>query len=412
MPPGDSGSIPALATPPRAPRAPREAVILHVITNLEVGGAQISTADICAGLAARGWRVHLAYSPRGGETGRESPELIAGLRAAGVGVHAVPAMRRSILPAGDLRAIGRLWRLIRGLRADVVHTHMSKAGILARWAGRLARTPHLLHTARGWSFYREGGALERRIYLALERGAGRHTDLTLAVSPVVARDGAAAGIGPEARFRVVRSGIRLDRFREARPLDRAALGLPAGVPLVGCVMGLVEAKAPLDFVAAAARIARRHDRVHFVVAGEGPLRRAVEAAARREGIADRLHLLGQRDDIPGLLPLFQVFMLASRWEGLPRVVVEASAAGVPVVATAVGGTPEVLCHGESAILAAPGDVDALAEGCLRLLEDPALRARHAEAARRAVTAEFGLDAVIDAHEQVYAEVLAGRYRIP
>jgi glycosyltransferase involved in cell wall biosynthesis len=170
-------------------------------------------------------------------------------------------------------------------------------------------------------------------------------------------------------------------------------------------MALVEQKAPLDFVAAAGAILRASPHTHFLIVGDGPLREPMKEAVRKAAGGERFHFVGHSTDVPCLLGGMDLFLLTSRWEGTPRVILEAMAAGVPVVATGVGGVPEIVEHGQSGLLAPPGDVEALGRHAVRLLRDPEQAREMSRRARRFVADEFDIAAVTSRHEQLYAELL-------
>lgn len=386
--------------------------VLHILTNLDFGGAQLSVVNICVALRRRGLDVRVAHSSAGGRRFCDSELLFQKLREGGVPLYDAPRMRRGVNPFYDLLALGQLRRLIREVRPEVVHTHMSKAGVLGRLAASLEQTPCVIHSVRGWSFYSGGSGLRRRAFIALERFSARRTDKMLAVSPRQIADGLEAGIGSPGDYLVVRSGIDLGQFRAAvgdADATRRDLCIPPGPPVVGTVMALVEQKAPLDFVAAAAEVLRAQPDAHFLVVGDGPLRGQMREAVKEKGVGESIHLVGHSADVPRLLGAMDVFLLTSRWEGTPRVILEAMAAGVPVVATDVGGVGEIVEHEQSGLLAAPGDVEALGRHVVSLLENPARARELSRHARRNVAAEFDISTVADRHEQLYAELL-GRKR--
>jgi glycosyltransferase involved in cell wall biosynthesis len=248
-----------------------------------------------------------------------------------------------------------------------------------------------------------------RVFIALERLAARWTDRLIAVSAPTAKKGLARRIGEPGQYVVIPSGIPLDRF--AAPVDaaevlrgRAALGLGPEDRVVGCVMRLAEQKDPLTFVDVASRVARKFGDARFVIVGDGPLRGEVERAIVDRGLAGRIVLTGIRGDIDKLLPLFDVFLATSRWDGLPRTILQAMAARVPVVSTHVEGVGEVITDGTSGMLCDVGDADALSRGVLDLLDDPALASRMTAAAASRVQA-YGEDAMVRRIEEVYQEVL-------
>jgi glycosyltransferase involved in cell wall biosynthesis len=378
--------------------------VLHIVTNLEPGGAQTSVAHIARDLRGRGVDAHIAFSSRGGVMPDRSGRLVDALAAWGVPLHDVTAMRRSPSP-WDAVALHQLGELLRRLRPALVHTHASKAGALGRVAAARAGIPRVVHSVRGWAFDAHVGA-RRRLYVGAERRLAGLARRLVAVSPALVDAGVRHGIGRRGDYRIIRSGIELARFTEPgdRAATRRALGIPAEARVLGTVMHLVPAKAPLDLVAIAARIAAVHDDVHVVVVGDGPGRGALERAIAGAGLAARCHLVGLRDDVPALIRALDVFVLTSRWEGMPRVIVEAAASGVAIAATDVGGTRDIVVDGQSGFLCAPGDIDGLTRAVSRLLADRALAARLAAAARSRVTADFALARVVDEHVALYGEL--------
>jgi glycosyltransferase involved in cell wall biosynthesis len=335
--------------------------------------------------------------------------LSSRLRDSSVPIYDVPEMRRDIHPLADLLAFQDLRRLIRQLRPEIVHTHMSKAGILGRMAAAAEHVPHVLHSIRGWSFQGQSSRVRRYLYRKLEQMAARHTEVMLAVGYEMIEQGFQAAIY-HPNYTVVRSGIDLDGF-PSRGGDigalRQALAIPSTAPVVGTVSQMCESKAPLDFVAAAERVAHQVPSAHFLMVGDGPLRQAVEQRIRRASLDSRFHLLGTRSDVSALLALMDVFLFTSQWEGLPRAIVEAMAARVPIVATSVAGTTELLVHGISGLLAPAGDIDGLATHIQTLLSDRDLARRLAEEAHNKISAEFDLAVVVNRHEQIYRQLLRG-----
>jgi glycosyltransferase involved in cell wall biosynthesis len=380
--------------------APR---VLHIVTSLEAGGAQTSVADIASGLRARGLDAHVAYSSRGGLMPASDRALVGALARAGVPTHDLATMRRSP-SAWDVLALGQMGALLRRLRPALVHTHASKAGLLGRIAAARAGVRIAVHTVRGWPFHGCSGA-RRVAYIEAERRLARLATRMVAVSPAMVEAGVRLGIGAPGDYVVIRSGIELARFRRTgadAAATRRSLGIPPGARVVGSVMRLVAAKAPLDLIAVAARVVREIAGAHVVVVGDGPERAAMERAIAAAGLAAQVHLLGERADVPDLLRAFDAFLLTSRWEGMPRVLVEAAVAGVPIAATDVGGCRDLVLDGHSGILCAPGDVDALAAGVIRLLREPQWAQRLATACAGRVTADFDLGAVVDQHLSLYA----------
>jgi len=383
--------------------------VCHVITRLDLGGAQDNTLYTVSHLRAP-FVPSLVCGP-GGILDREALRL-------GVPLRFIRALRRRIRPHRDLEAIARLARVFREERPDIVHTHSSKAGIVGRLAARLAGVPHIVHTIHGYGFHSGQPWMLRRALIGAERLAGRVTTHFIAVSRANLEEGIALGLyGPD-RVTLIRSGVRLEDFsaaarggagQEARAALRRELGLSGDTPLVGMVACLKPQKSPLTFVEVAARVARQAPAAAFVLAGDGELRPQVERRARELNLAARLHLLGWRRDVPRLMAAFDVLLHTSRWEGLPRVLPEAIAASVPIVATGVDGTRDILRDGETGFVCAPHDAEGLAAGVLRLLGDRHLAAAIALRAR-SVLPEFDIDGMVRAQERLYLALVQGRHR--
>jgi len=380
--------------------------VLQVITRLIVGGAQETVMLVAAMLDPARFDVHVLSGPQTGSEGSLQEQV----RERGIPLTIEPALVREINPAKDLLALARLARFIRRGRYDVVHTNSSKAGILGRWAAWLAGAPIIVHTIHGWGHHDRQHPLVRRSYILLEQVTQRITDRLVVVSPRNIEKGLADGIATPAKYVTVRSGIELDRFRRpARPREavRAELSIPADAPVVGTVTRLSPQKAPLDFVETAAQVVARRPGVHFIVVGDGPLRAGVEARIAVLGLASCVHLTGLRRDVPDLLHSFDVFALSSLWEGLPRVLSQAMAAGLAVVATAVDGNAEAVEDGVNGLLAPPGDPQAMAAALLRLLDDPALAAQMGAAGRERAE-EFGARKMVEDIAALYEVLLAER----
>lgn len=371
----------------------RKIRVLHVITRLIIGGAQENTMLTAALLDKQRFQVEVISGP---QTGLEG-SLIDEVRRRGIPLTILPDLVRQISPIHDLKALFRLTRLARQGCYDIVHTHSSKAGILGRWAGWMAGIPIIVHTVHGWGHHDRQHPLMRHFLVLLERATQRITDKLIVVSPLNTEKGLADGIATPDKYVTIRSGIELDRFLQpsrSRAEMRAGLGIPLDVPVVGTVARLSPQKAPLDFVAAAAVVAAAVPEAHFVYVGDGPLRPQTEAAIAQAGLATRFHLIGLRRDVPELLTAFDVFALSSLWEGLPRVLPQAMAAGLPVVATAIDGNAEAITDGINGRLVPPADPSALAEAVIALLRDPGTAHRTGQAGLARVH-EFSAAKMVD-----------------
>ncbi len=354
--------------------------ICHVITRLIVGGAQENTVLTCAHLDRTRYAPLLVSGP---ETGTEG-DLAAEAKQLGVRIRVVPTLVREIAPQRDLDAALRLWRLFVRERPAIVHTHSSKAGIVGRLAARLARVPVIVHTVHGWGFHRGMRAGRRATYVRLERLAAQWTTRLVVVSDRDRQIGLAHGIGVPSAYVLIRSGVDLAPFRDARrhrAAIRVSLGIPPEAPVVGAVMRLSAQKDPETLLKAAAEVLGRIPAAYLVLVGDGPLRGEFERWAETLGIRHRVRMTGLRRDVPALMGAFDALVFTSRWEGLPRVIPQAMAAEIPIVATSVGGVGEAIQDGVTGWLTPPGVPHLVAQRLIEILEAPdharalALRAR-------------------------------------
>jgi glycosyltransferase involved in cell wall biosynthesis len=380
--------------------------IVHLITRLELGGAQQNTLYCVEHHDRERFSIGL-WAGEGG---------ILDARARSMhdaDVRMLPWLVHPIDPARDAIAVTRLAMMLRGV--DLVHTHSSKAGILGRAAARLAGVAGIVHTVHGWSFNDVQPAVSRRLYVEAERAAARVTDRLVCVARFDRDRGLAAGIGHPSQYRIVRSGIDPSLYvapAGARERLRETLGAGPGDVVVGAIANFKPQKGPLDFVEAARRALSRDPRLRFFIAGDGELRPAAERAIAEAGLGDAIRLLGWRDDVPELFAAMDIFVLTSLFEGLPRVVLQAMAASVPVVATDTGGVAEVVIDGETGRLVPRGDPAAAAKTILALAEHPEARRRFADAARSRLGGEFDIRCMVRELEDLYDDVLGRKARNP
>jgi glycosyltransferase involved in cell wall biosynthesis len=301
--------------------------------------------------------------------------LIHEARDAGFEVVIQKHLRSEISLRDDRAAITDLKAICSSGEFDVVHTHSAKAGALGRLAAHDAQVARIVHTYHGFPFHAFQSRIRRQAYIRIERSLGRFTDAFLAVGSAVAAEAILKRIAPPERVRTI--GVAVPNGRAPDPSDQAEarrlLGIPPGMKVVGTVGRLDFQKAPDDFVDALALLGRND--VYGVWVGDGPLRAKTEKLATRRGLSGRMAFLGERDDVASLLPGFDIFAMASRYEGLPCAIVEAMAAARPVVATAVNSVPDIVISGETGLLVPPGRPDLLSRALAYLVEDPVVAAR-------------------------------------
>ncbi|RPJ76192.1 MAG: glycosyltransferase family 1 protein, partial [Desulfobacteraceae bacterium] len=310
--------------------------IMHVITRLDMGGSAQNTLLTCREMAGtyETLLVHGLARESRMSTAERSRLAAAKLETARRGVRFVPvgSLVRRIDPVCDAVALlAILWRIWRE-KPDVVHTHTSKAGILGRLAARMAGVPHIVHTPHGHVFDGHFGRVAAGLFLILERFFARFTEKLVALTAGEKRDYVDLGVARAEDVPVIPSGVDLGEYSGElpdRPVEKTALGLDPTKRQVGFVGWLLPIKGPAYLLNAMTAVWQEHPDAELVFVGQGELENALRALASFAGCSDRVKFLGWREDIPRIMPLFDVFVLPSLNEGMGRVLVEAMAAGRP-----------------------------------------------------------------------------------
>lgn len=385
---------PGGAAAPPVPRARSAAPVrvMHVMYTLRPGGMEFGVVKLVDGLPrARVQSMICSTTPADREMRTRLPSD-------------VPLFELQRRPGNDPSVVKDLYRVFRQQRPDVVHTHAWGTLIEGLLAARLAGVPVVVHG--------EHGTLQLRGYQRrLQRLAWSRADQVLSVSSRLAERMSIETGFPLARIQTIRNGVDIGRFSGAsRAAARAALNVPDGVAVVGTAGRLVAVKDQRSLLEAVARLRARGRRATLLIAGDGPLRSELEAAAAALGIAAEVRLLGHCPQIETVLAAMDVFVLPSVSEGLSNTILEAMAAGRPVVATEVGGADELVVHRDTGLLVPPGSIDQLADAIGRLLEDDAARRRMGEAARHRAATDFCLAAMIERYEALYLGLVRPGHR--
>ncbi len=354
---------------------------------------------VVAGTAGR-------WDAQGGDDATESNRRR--LEEAGVPYRLLKSLTREVNPVQDLKVLASLTKIFRREQPDVVHTHTSKAGGLGRIAAQLAGVRTVVHTPHGHVFYGHFGRLASWAFLQVERLLARRTTWLIALTEAERDEHLDRHVGVAERFAVAPSGIDLDRYRALvgvtgrRP---SGLDIPPDAVVIGSVGWLTTVKGPRYLIEAVATLKPTHPRLHLVLVGSGDLRDELGALARTLGIGKSVTFAGQRQDVPDCLAAMDVFVLPSLNEGMGRALVEAMAAGRPVVATRVGGIPAIIEDRATGLLVPPQDSDALAGALAELLRDPARAKEIGMAGSAAIGKRFGATDMVRAIEAVYAQAL-------
>ncbi|HUK96789.1 MAG TPA: glycosyltransferase [Gaiellaceae bacterium] len=383
--------------------------IVHVIARLNVGGAALHVLQLAAEQRRRGHHVLVVAGTLA--PGEESMEYL--VEELDVPLRRLPALQRELSPPGDARAVRELIAIIRAERPDVLHTHTAKAGGTGRVAALLtrgARPDVVVHTYHGHVLRGYFGRGKETFYRTLERVLAHATDRLIAVSEEVRDDLVSLGVAPRSKFVVIPYGFDLSARTNGTEADRARIRADLGADettfVVGWVGRLTAIKRPLDLVRVLAALVAEGTDARLCIVGDGPEREAVEALAALLGVADRLHVAGYRERLGEWYAAFDAFCLTSANEGTPVAAIEALAAGRPVVATRVGGTPAVVEEGLSGYLADEGDVATLAARLAGLAADPAVRARMAADGAARMHELYGEERMVDDIDALYRSLLA------
>jgi glycosyltransferase involved in cell wall biosynthesis len=314
----------------------------------------------------------------------------------------IPSLIRPIRPWRDIFALFSLYHHFRAIRPHIVHTHSSKAGILGRIAAYLAGVPVIIHTFHGFGFTPDQSPKLRALLIRIERFCARLCTHLIYVSGENRRQAEALRIGTGVPSSLIRSGISM-----ARPVA-STFRLQAGVDeqawVVLCVGNFKPQKNPLDLAKVAVATLKEDSDLHFFFAGDGELRPQVEAWVRDQPHAERIHFLGWRQDVSNLLGGSNMFLLTSLWEGLPRAVVEAFAAGLPVVAYGVDGVREVIDEGKTGFLIPPGETALAAQQILWLKNHRSEAKAMGAAGHQRVEQEFDIDRMVVQQDELYQKV--------
>ncbi|HOF60107.1 MAG TPA: glycosyltransferase family 4 protein [Candidatus Latescibacteria bacterium] len=381
--------------------------VVHIITTFSVGGAT-ETALLCAaGLNATGrYEVTILAGPPNSAEG----SLLDDAERWGVRVDTIPALQRDISPWQDVAAFFQLTNALRKSGCAIAHTHSSKAGILGRFAARVANVPLIVHTFHGLPYTTTSPVLQRVGYQMIERCAGRISSGTFSVTHDILRRLKEARIGNPERSWLARSGMDLDRFLRPDPGReevRRRWGVHSDDVLLGMVGRVHTGKGQDVIVRLAPEILRDAPNAKIAIIGTGPLKDRLQEQVARAGLSDRVLFVGgiPVDEMPEAISALDVLVHVSEREGLARVIVQALACGKPVISYALDGSPEVIADRTNGRLIPPGNDDALREAIRELVRDPRLREEWGAKGPAAVDPEFRAETMIEQIEAGYRDLL-------
>ncbi len=380
--------------------------VLRVIGRLIIGGPTIHVINLNNGLNSNRFVSSLAC-------GKENPgerSMLDFAISRGIKPFAIPEMvSEANLKIRDLIAFIKLFRLIRKFKPHIVHTHTAKAGFLGRLAAFFAGVPVIIHTYHGHILHGYYGSIKTWILRRMERMLSALTNCLIAVSEQVKRDLVNYGVASPEKIIVIPIGLNLEPFLNSAPLQgefRRELGMSDDIRLIGIIGRLFPIKNHRLFLDSAAHVISEDPSTRFVIIGDGALRQELEQHANALGISDKVIFAGWRLDLPCVYADLDVVVVSSNNEGTPVSVIEAMAASCPVVATRVGGIPELISDGQTGYMVPPGDAKALASSILHLLKEPKLASEMAQRACKIVSKNFTSRRLISDIEGVYQDLIS------
>jgi len=374
--------------------------VLHIITELELGGAQKITLNILRNLNCAKFKTFLLSSSKGLLV-KDAKEL------KNTQVFLTPFLKREINPFYDIIAFIVILKYIFKNNFTIVHTHSSKAGILGRWAAKLAGIPVIVHTYHGFGFNIKQKLLTRYFFVFLEKITAKITHKLIFVSTNNYQQAKSLNIGNKDNTTLIYAGIEKKKFLNNNINSSAikkGLGIKKNEKAVGMIAPLKPQKAPLEYIEMANKILSKVSFVKFFLVGEGFMRTKAEELINSLGLNGNFILLGWRRDINKIIPIFDVVVLTSYWEGLPHVLIEAMFCEKPIVAYGVDGVCEIIKDGINGFMINPGDIESSSRRVLELLNNDNLSHRMGNAGYKMVKRRFSIAEVVSKTEQLYVNL--------
>lgn len=377
--------------------------VIHIITRLILGGAQENTYLTTKLLDKNKYEVILISGPTFGEEGSIEDKV----KEEKIRLIIIQELTREISLLQDLIAFLKLYGIIKKEKPDIVHTHTSKAGILGRFAAKISGVPIIIHTPHGHVFQSYYGFFKTKLFLFLERFASVITDKIITLTDVEKEEHLQFKVGKREKFITIFSGVELDKFLNVnvnKNKKREELGLNKDDKVLCCVARLVPVKGHKYLIEAMPKILKEIPNVKLLIIGDGELRQDLENLAKNIGIADKIIFLGLRFDVPELLSILDLFVLPSLNEGMGKVLIEAMACSLPVVASEVGGIKEIVINNETGMLVPPKDSEKMAKNIVYLLNDDELAKKMGiKGKQRAL--EFSSNVMVEKINKLYKEML-------
>ncbi len=369
--------------------------IVHTITKLEFGGAQLGTLYTLDNIDAN--CIGFLISSKGGMLDERAIKSKFINRFC-------PFLKREINPFYDFLAFLWFFFYFKEIKPDILHSHSSKAGIIARLAAKLVGVPIIIHTFHGFGFTPLQRPIVRNFFIIIEKWTAKWTTKLIAVSYANVEKGLKYGIGNKEKYIVIRSGIDFEKFEIKKNNGiKKKIGLKNTDKLIGNISCFKPQKGLKDYIAACTLLSKKGD-YYFLLAGDGVQRKELEKYIRQSGLKERFFMLGWQKHTEDIIPYLDVMLHTSYFEGLPRVFLEAMASSIAIVATDVDGARDVIKDGVNGYLVKCGDVKGLAESAYKILEDDNLRKKMAVSSKNLLVSEFSIEEMSKRLNKLYSTI--------
>jgi glycosyltransferase involved in cell wall biosynthesis len=374
--------------------------IAHIITTLELGGAQKTTLLLLKYIEKQDYEVHLVTS-KGAILEKDAASI------PWLNLFFIPSLDRKISPINDAVSLYRIIKYLKAKKISIVHTHSSKAGIIGRWAAKIAGAKGIFHTVHGWPFYIETNKPVKWLYVLLEKITALITTKLVVVSDADLEAGLKYINRDIKKYIKIPYGIERGLFlRKGADRDKEFIKT-FGIKEDSCIVGYISCfkpqKAPLDFIKTVRLVINKGINAQFICIGEGPLKPAAENLASRFSLNGHIKFLGWQRHIERWMSLIDILVLTSRWEGLPVVFIEALASGVPIVTTDVGGAREIVKNGLNGFLTPKGDCEGMAKHISFLASDCRARREFGEYSKKSFKEEFDISFMLERVKTLYKD---------
>ncbi|MGM0411496.1 MAG: glycosyltransferase family 4 protein [Bacillota bacterium] len=386
----------------------RKIKVLHIITRLANGGADENTLYTINGLDKNKYDIDLMIGEENDQEMIENLEL-----SNNINLYKIDGLVRNISPFNEVKAFYNIYKVIKNNSYDLVHTHIAKAGVLGRLAAKIAGVPTIVHGIHGITFPETINPIKRYFFKNIEKFCGLFTDKFIPVGEDMKNKYIKAGIGNREKYKTIYSGMELEKFKNAANNSKdkirklkSDLGLNDKDIIIGNVSKIQERKGYKYYLQVAKNISNEYDNVKFLIVGSGPHKDIIEKKVKSMNLSNIVIFTGFRKDVEDVFSLFDIKVLTSLWEGLPRVIIQAAAVGKPIVTFNVDGAWEIVEDGKNGFIVPMKDVNMMTEKIKILINDKELRKKMGAYSKTKVGNQWTIDNMVKETDKLYQELLS------